>query len=335
MPAPITGKAPRPVANVTPGNPVVSAELEFHSASPAERLEAYRNVHDVWSGGLDLEAHLRRRLQSVQHNRARWYVGTLGGRVVTSLGCYPLNFRLHGETVPGIAIGSVHTVAEYRRRGFAARLIQYVEADASARRAALSLLFSDIDPAYYARLGYRAAPALEGWRGAAPLPEVPAAELLRLVPRPADEVRKLLPACYEQFHENLALWIERGEEYWEYLFAKAAADEFCLASASDASCRGYAILSHSAGVCRVRDWAAASHDQAAIRGLIVGILRRAAERGAQRVGGWLPDVPPVRELFTLAPRHREITMLKPLSAGCGLGLAAISAAMQFREIDHV
>ena len=95
------------------------------------------------------------------HTAEGWYVGTLDGRVVTSLGCYPIRFQIDGEDLPGIAIGSVHTLSEVRGRGFAPQLIDWVERDNPG--AALSVLFSDIQPEYYARIGYVLCPSLEGW----------------------------------------------------------------------------------------------------------------------------------------------------------------------------
>ena len=70
------------------------SDLDIHSASHDELLAAHRNVFDIWSMGRPLEAHLQYRLNSPSHGRARWYVGTLDGRVVVSLGCYPIAFRV-------------------------------------------------------------------------------------------------------------------------------------------------------------------------------------------------------------------------------------------------
>jgi len=104
-----------------------------------------------------------RRLHSVQHNRAQWYSGCLANKVVTSLGCYPLQFRLDGAVVKGIAIGAVHTLAEFRGNGFAPQLIRYVEENQRSYGAAISRLYSDIGPDYYARQGYQICPAWQGW----------------------------------------------------------------------------------------------------------------------------------------------------------------------------
>jgi hypothetical protein len=64
----------------------VGSALEIHPATAAERAEAFRNLHDVWGHGLGPEEHLRWRLGHAKHRNAEWYVGCLGGRVVTGCG---------------------------------------------------------------------------------------------------------------------------------------------------------------------------------------------------------------------------------------------------------
>ena len=128
--------------------------LEIHPADAGEQRAAYTNVHEVWGGEQPLEEYLAWRLNSVQHQRACWYVGCLEGRVVTSLGAYPLLFHVGGRQVAGFAIGAVHTVPDCRKRGYAARLMAWVEAHQRQQGAELGLLYSDIDPDYYAAHGY-------------------------------------------------------------------------------------------------------------------------------------------------------------------------------------
>src|SRR5262245_3080510 len=122
----------------------MTSALDIHPASPDELTAAHANVFDIWNKGLPLEEHLRYRLNSPKHTRAAWFVGSLDGRVVVSLGCYPLVFRLLGQDVPGIAIGSLYTVKEFRGRGFAPQLLAWVEDH--HKHAALSILYSDIEP---------------------------------------------------------------------------------------------------------------------------------------------------------------------------------------------
>jgi hypothetical protein len=74
----------------------MATDLTIHAASDEELAAAHRNVFDIWSKGLPLEDHVRSRLNSPSHSRATWFVGCLEGRVVVSLGCYPL-IRLEGS----------------------------------------------------------------------------------------------------------------------------------------------------------------------------------------------------------------------------------------------
>src|SRR5438309_1332891 len=137
--------------------------MEIHAASPDEVIEAHRNVFDLWSKGLSLADHIRHRQTSPAHRRASWFVGRVEGKVVASLGCHPFRFRVRGVPVSGVGIASVYTVAQHRRRGHAARLLEWVHRDQRERGTGLAVLFSDIDPGYYARLGYEACPSFLGW----------------------------------------------------------------------------------------------------------------------------------------------------------------------------
>ena len=197
--------------------------LGIHPASPEERLAAYRNVYDVWSGGFSLKEHMERRVSSVQHDRAEWFVGTLQGKVVTSLACFGMQFKVNGRTQQGISIGSVHTLAKYRGRGFAPQLIEWVETFKREAGATVSLLYSDIDPGYYQRLGYQLCPV---WDGRRDLQEI-AGDLTQpqesLVPMSLPEERQELEELYDSYHSQFAISIARSSEYWDYLFQKSVA----------------------------------------------------------------------------------------------------------------
>ena len=128
--------------------------FQIQPASENQRLAAYRNVHEVWSDDLPLDEFLARRLRSVMHNRAEWFVLCVGQSVASSLGRYPLQFNLGGTIVKGSGIGAVHTPPEHRQRGYATALLRQVNEWSRRDGFQVSLLFSDIDPAYYERLGY-------------------------------------------------------------------------------------------------------------------------------------------------------------------------------------
>ena len=305
-------------------------QLQCHPAAPAERIQAFKNVFEVWRHADTLEDHLTKRLASPQHSRAEWFVGCLGERVVVSLGCYPMQFILRGDLVKGIAIGAVHTVPDCRGHGYAAALLSWVEEYQAELGAEISLLFSDIDPRYYARLGYTLCPSTEGWVDAqrGPTRQAERLSLIRFSPE-QDLVR--LMKIYTDHHSGLPLFVGRDEDYWSYLFRKEARLEFYWVT-SKSEPRGYVSLSAAGRRWSLKDWAV---EESLLPDTMAAILKAAREAGAEQVGGWMPDTPPFREKFRLEPRTRELTMIKFLDQERKVDRRLQEAAGGLRAIDHV
>jgi predicted N-acetyltransferase YhbS len=307
-----------------------SNRLHCHPATPAERIQAFKNVFDVWRHADTLEDHLTKRLASPQHNRADWFVGCLGERVVVSLGCYPMQFSLQGDLVKGIAIGAVHTVSDCRGRSYAAELLSWVEEYQAGLGAEISLLFSDIDPRYYARLGYTLCPSMEGWVDFHAEPAMPPTglSLIRFSPEP-DRVK--LMKIYTDHQRGLPFFIWRDEDYWSHLFRKGAGHEFYWVASKDKP-QGYVSLTWAEGRWTLQDWAV---EESLLPETIAAIFQAARTAGATRVGGWMPDTSPFRENFQLEPRTRELTMIKFLNQKRKVDRRLQEAAGGFRAIDHV
>jgi predicted N-acetyltransferase YhbS len=312
----------------------MSSALDIHAASSDEVAAAHANVFDIWSKGLPLEEHIRYRLNSPSHSRAGWFVGCLNGRVVVSLGCYPLVFRIAGQQRPGIAIGSVYTLGEFRGRGFAGRLLQWVEEHARQREVAMSVLYSDIDPRYYARRGYVLCPSLAGWRDPRQAPRPPAANH-RLVPISPQEHMPRLMEFYAEYHGAVPLSIARDAEYWAAMLKKFPDDAFYALHDSASVWAGYARIGRKDDVWRITDFALADQSPERAEQLYAALLSLAAAGGAARVGGWLPDSGAAKKFFELAPRRTEITMVKPLAWQGRLDDEMIAGTSRFCEIDHV
>jgi predicted N-acetyltransferase YhbS len=230
----------------------MTTSLDIHPASPEELLAAHRNVFDIWNKGLSLEDHLRYRLNSPSHRRAAWFVGCLDGRVVASLGCYPLRFRILGQELPGIALGSVYTLGEFRGHGFAPQLIGWVEDDQRQKQAALSVLYSDIKPDYYARLGYVLCPAWEGWRAAPESPAAPSDGIRLVAISPQDHLPALMKV-YADYHGRQPLSVARDAEYWTATLKKFADDTFHALVDSGERWLGYARLGRNGDDLRITD----------------------------------------------------------------------------------
>ena len=312
----------------------MSDDLDIHPASESERAEAFANFHDAWGGGRSPAEHLRYHLAHPKHRNAVWYVGCSGGRVVTGLGCYRIDFCVNGRVEPGYAFGEVHTRAECRGRGFAPRLIAWVEDHQQSQGREIGMLYSDIDPGYYVRLGYVLCPSNEGWADPRGL-DVETSPGSRLVPISAQDELADVTAIYGRFHSTWTVSIARSLAYTEYLVSCGPKDEFFWATDAEGRRAGYARISCDAQKLKIRDVALVDHAEATRRAILVELIRLGKERGVERVGGWMADSPLHRELFTLRPRRREITMLKSLRRELVLDARLIADVDHFQEMDHV
>lgn len=122
--------------------------------------------HTIWSDGLTREAYSK---YNAAQTRTRWGARHLrrlalvddAGRLLSSAKRYDLTARVDGEDVQVTGIGAVFTPERQRGHGHARRIVDAVTADAARQGASLALLFSEIDPDYYARMGFSAIPRRE------------------------------------------------------------------------------------------------------------------------------------------------------------------------------
>ncbi|MCA9115146.1 MAG: GNAT family N-acetyltransferase [Planctomycetaceae bacterium] len=312
--------------------------LDVHLASPEEQDAAYRNVHEFWGRGQPLEEYLRWRHASPKHRRASWYVGCVGGEVVTSLGCWPVVFFRGGQFVAGFQIGAVHTRPEFRGQGLAPILIRAVEQLRSGQGDELALLYSDIAPAYYARLGYLVCPAMEA---TLTLSETAAASFSVRSVDPEAEA-SLLREMAARAAEQQALTIRCEETRWQQLLDQSPEDEFLLVQAVQGETgdliAGWLRVRETdePGAVRLMDWAVTPAD--ALPKVLAAAM---SQRGWNGISGWLPGQLTGSCLLTAGlagqpvPRQRQITMIHPLREGDQLTPEEIAAAGRFVEIDHV
>jgi len=314
----------------------MSEALDIHAASAEEQAQAFRNFHDVWGKELGVEEHVRRRIASAKYKNAKWYVGCLGRRVVTGCGCYSFKICIDGKIEEACAFGEVHTLDEFRGRGFAPQLIAHVEDRQRAAGKSLSVLYSDIAPSYYERLGYVLCSSSEGWT------EPQEKEVLsrerggaKLVPCDPVAERAALARQYEQFHAPYPLWITRSSGYWQYLIERYSENQFYFLATNDGVRIGYVCIGVTEDQWKIRDFALADHGEATERSLFATILAAAGERKVKRVGGWMAATAWHGEFFRLSERSREITMIKPLASGQSIGAQHRAAGAFLHEIDHV
>ncbi len=119
----------------------------------AHELDAiYAIGFDVWHEGLCYEQYLAECRSSKKYQAGTWYVLIDNEQIVSSLIVY---HGLFGLKEGSLGIGSVATPHDFRGQGYASHLIRLLTTELLNHHGCNALfLHSDIDPKFYARLGF-------------------------------------------------------------------------------------------------------------------------------------------------------------------------------------
>jgi predicted N-acetyltransferase YhbS len=186
---------------------------------PARIAEATRHHHALWGADVSPAAHTARvlaRLQTAGPELLR-YVGLVDrGRLVSALLRYSLLLR-EGASQPvrAVGIGAVFTRPSARGRGAASALLRTVMEEARDHGYAAALLYSDIDPAFYARLGFVVLPARDFRVAPADLPAVGALSVRRAGARDEDRLLGWYEEAWQREHPSF-LRPARTKAIWRY-----------------------------------------------------------------------------------------------------------------------
>jgi hypothetical protein len=139
-------------------NLVYKEKLETHEVAAHAA-----QTHHLWGSSLSLEE----RTVKLQDWLSRfspifWMSGLTDekGNLVTSLKRYYYTVVLNNRSYQCLGIGAVYTIEQYSRQGQAAKLIEEVcRQSKSGMSTQLAMLYSDIEPAYYQRLGFHLLPS--------------------------------------------------------------------------------------------------------------------------------------------------------------------------------
>jgi GNAT superfamily N-acetyltransferase len=121
---------------------------------------------EIWSDGLSRLAYGRYNAAQMRtpwggRHLRRFALLDREDRVLSTAKRYDFRACLDGRDIGVVGLGAVFTPAAMRGRGHARELITRIMAEAADEGAELALLFSEIDPAYYAELGFVAIPRRE------------------------------------------------------------------------------------------------------------------------------------------------------------------------------
>lgn len=303
-------------------------EISIHPASDDEKLAAFRNVHEFWGGGLSQQEFVSRRLASAKHQRARWWVLTVDDEVVSSLGCFELEFFVEDRVLPGFGICSVHTRPEHRGQGYAAKLCDEV---GRARRAAgdeLGLLYSDVPAAYYEKLGYRV--VSEATFFCDRLADLAAAgehASLQPIEHPEAELTSL-DEWYRRAHADDTLWLYRNEDYWRYSLQKVPDSRFFVVGEPAV---GYVRTERADEALEILEVAVPLDQEHAV---YRAVANQARMQGCEAIHGWLRANRPLPREFTSRVRPSQIPMICPLSDRASVHQTFTSQNCHFWRSDH-
>jgi GNAT superfamily N-acetyltransferase len=300
-------------------------------------VEAAKQTHSFWSGGRTLEAHIES--QRAQLRRAGRAILRYTGLVdetglVASIKRYGLSVHVPGfGRASAVGVGAVFTRFDSRGTGAATQLLRAVLEEARASGDVLALLYSDIDPAFYERLGFVPLAALEH---SAPVAELPDGDALDLRPATAEDDPWMLET-YDASWDPAFLRPSRTVEIFRYFRFRTRTDAASILSRGGRDV-GYVLaavhdeprddgLTPPPRTLFVDEWVAPGVDLADV----LGALRRMAEReGARAITSWLPphlSGPP----FVARTRTAEIAMVCPF--GGPLGAVDPERAF-FGSLDH-
>jgi len=313
----------------------MTTNLVIRPADEKDRLATLENTWRYWGEGKTRDEFVENRLNSPQFQRSRRFVGLLGEQVVVSLAAHACQFRLNGDLFEGVAIGAVYTREEHRGHGYASQLLDHVDRLHADDGIKLSVLYSDIAPAFYERLGYIRCPA---WLGQAKIgPDASSRDVTWRL-EAFDPTRSLaaVEKLYTADQRSLAMSIARPHAYWEFTLRHRKDDRFHWLLDGDARCHGYARLAMGRNQeLRIVDHALSRRSYETERALFSAVKRFAAEQGVGNVQFWVAKTPAAQECFEVQPRDEEITMVKALDKDCLPSSAAIESCEFFHEVDHV
>lgn len=266
--------------------------MRFIAKLPREAIaRATEQTHALWGEGRSLADYTAHVYQQLDRSAERMHYAGLveAGEVVCSVKAYDLRLATPTSAVAAIGIGAVFTPAPHRKRGLAAHLLQQVLNGAGERGRRAALLFSDIDPIYYERAGFRRTLATTSWAELADLP----AHDVNVARHQGGELPSIepLPGIVSLRHDPVSLrywlWRAGGPDVW-------VGDDGCAIT----STRDDVLWVHHVEGC----------EGVQLQRVVATLARRC---GVSRVAGWLRDAgTPFREQL----RRTCIPMLAPLGS---------------------
>ncbi|MCP3997089.1 MAG: GNAT family N-acetyltransferase [bacterium] len=153
-------------------------------------------------------------LEEPSYDRTRWSVAVDDGRVVSTMGTYPMTARLGICEVPAAMVELVATDRAYEGQGLVRRQVDYHHADL-ARRGDLFEVMVGITY-FYRKLGYEYALPVAPWQEIKPdeVPEMPAGWTVRSA---GEADRETIMALQRSAQESAGFAVALSPQMWSFL----------------------------------------------------------------------------------------------------------------------
>lgn len=129
---------------------------QFCIPQPEDMQTIYTMGYDAWGRGACIEDHLAHCATFEKYKTGRWFALKSDDAPVCALLIHDAPAFNMPENTAGI--GTFATLPEQRGNGYGSKLIENVLATLKDEGIAAIFLFSDIDPRFYARFGFRPLP---------------------------------------------------------------------------------------------------------------------------------------------------------------------------------
>ncbi len=303
----------------------IDSNLTYSTLDADGIREAAAQTHGFWGGKRTLEEHTQRTFDALARLGGDLrYVGLRDerGALVASLKFYTVALRTPQGVAKTLGIGAVFVPESERGKGRGQTIVRAAMDEARALGYDAALLYSDIAPQFYARLGFVEFPALDWSADVTALPDsVP----LRTRAATADDF-DTLRAWYHADAVTADIFPVRSSALWRFgKWFNRADDELILNDGKGDV--GYVNVCRTPQGLRLFEWAAPGIEPERVWSTV----RRLAEmEGQTHVYGWL-RFDRREEWMTVTPRADAIPMMAPLKDSW-----AVAANMKafFGALDH-
>ena len=285
------------------------------------------DTHQIWSDGLTRLAYGRFFAAQLATPWGRTHLQRFalveGDEVLASAKLYAFDAVLEGAPIRVAGIGAVFTSPAIRGRGVAPDLIGQLVERAAGDGADLALLFSEIGPDYYARLGFEVIPAVdrqlrvtESTRYGAPMTMVRGGD---------DRDLKDIVAMGLTRAEPYRFHLARDRDLVHYAIARkrllaglgapgVRAVHFFIAE-EGASAVAYVVISVQGNAWTVEEAGDRDPSGARAGAIMQALIAREPAEQRPAITAWLPAgfLPPQVAIIGETPSN-DVMMMRPLSA---------------------